>query len=186
MSPEQIRGMPVDARTDVFSTGIILHEMLTTEKLFRGDTEFALMEKVRKAEVPPPSKFNRRVPEALDRIVLRALARDLPDRYQAAKELGDDLHAFMAQYRFQPTEMQEFMRNLFRADYQKEAEEVTACQSAGVDQDAEISIEQPMVISEQPVMTADAPSEVTPVGKEKPPSKPGGLWSRLKDRFGSK
>ena len=71
MSPEQIRGMPVDARTDVFSTGIILHEMLTTEKLFRGDTEFALMEKVRKAEVPPPSKFNRRVPEALDRIVLQ-------------------------------------------------------------------------------------------------------------------
>jgi serine/threonine protein kinase len=38
--------MPVDARTDIFSTGIILHEMLTTEKLFRGDTEFALMEKV--------------------------------------------------------------------------------------------------------------------------------------------
>jgi len=61
MSPEQIRGMPLDARTDVFSAGIILHEMLTTEKLFRGDTEFALMEKVRKAEVPPPSNFNRRV-----------------------------------------------------------------------------------------------------------------------------
>ena len=47
MSPEQIRGMPLDARTDIFSTGIMLHEMLTTEKLFRGDTEFALMEKVR-------------------------------------------------------------------------------------------------------------------------------------------
>jgi len=71
MSPEQIRGMPLDARTDVFSTGIILHEMLTTEKLFRGDTEFALMEKVRKAEVPPPSKFNRRVPAELDAIVAR-------------------------------------------------------------------------------------------------------------------
>ena len=99
MSPEQIRGMPVDARTDVFSTGIILHEMLTTEKLFRGDTEFALMEKVRKAEVPPPSKFNRRVPEALDRIVLKALARDLPDRYQSAKELADELGAFMSQYK---------------------------------------------------------------------------------------
>ena len=141
MSPEQIRGMPVDARTDVFSTGIILHEMLTTEKLFRGDTEFALMEKVRKADVAPPSKFNRRVPEALDRIVLKALARDLPDRYQSAAELSADLNAFAAQYRFQPSEMQEFMRNLFRADYQKEAEEVAACRAASLDNEAEISVE---------------------------------------------
>jgi serine/threonine protein kinase len=141
MSPEQIRGMPVDARTDVFSTGIILHEMLTTEKLFRGDTEFALMEKVRKADVAPPSKFNRRVPEALDRIVLKALARDLPDRYQSAAELVADLNAFAAQYRFQPSEMQEFMRNLFRADYQKEAEEVAACRAATLDHEAEISVE---------------------------------------------
>src|SRR5438128_1132218 len=68
MSPEQIRGMPVDARTDIFSAGIILHEMLTTEKLFRGDTEFALMERVRKAEVSPPSKFNRRCPPELDAV----------------------------------------------------------------------------------------------------------------------
>src|SRR5947199_9954003 len=104
MSPEQIRGMPVDARTDVFSTGLIRHEMLTTEKLCRGDTEFALMEKVRKAEVAPPSKFNRRVPEALDKIVSKALARDLPDRYQSAKELSNDLIAFMAQYKLKPEE----------------------------------------------------------------------------------
>ena len=53
MSPEQIRGMPVNARTDIFSAGIILHEMLSGEKLFRGDTEFALMENVRKAAVAP-------------------------------------------------------------------------------------------------------------------------------------
>src|SRR5262245_10469965 len=143
MSPEQIRGMPVDARTDLFSTGIILHEMLTTEKLFRGDTEFALMEKVRKADVAPPSKFNRRVPEALDKIVLRALARDLPDRYQSAKDLADDLASFMAQYRFQPSEMQEFMRNLFRVDYQKESEEVSACQQATLGgNEPDVSVEQ--------------------------------------------
>jgi serine/threonine protein kinase len=142
MSPEQIRGMPVDARTDVFSTGIILHEMLTTEKLFRSDTEFALMEKVRKAEVPPPSKFNRRVPEALDRIVLRALARDLPDRYQTAAEFGADLDEFVSQYKLKSTEMQELVRGLFRSDYQKEAEDVAACRAATVDRDLELSIDQ--------------------------------------------
>jgi eukaryotic-like serine/threonine-protein kinase len=123
MSPEQIRGMPVDARTDVFSTGIILHEMLTTEKLFRGDTEFALMEKVRKAEVDPPSKFNRRVTPELDAIVLKALARDVADRYQSAAELHRDLSRLLEGYRFDPRELREFMRKEFRREFLKEEEE---------------------------------------------------------------
>ena len=130
MSPEQIRGMPVDARTDVFSTGIVLHEMLTTEKLFRGDTEFQLMERVRNAEVLPPSKFNRRVPEALDRIVLKALARDVADRYPSALDLAADLNAFLDSYKFKPTELQSLVRELFRADYDSEALEVQACLQA--------------------------------------------------------
>lgn len=128
MSPEQIRGMPVDARTDVFSTGIVLHEMLTTEKLFRGDTEFQLMERVRNAEVLPPSKFNRRVPEALDRIVLKALARDVADRYPSALDLAADLNAFLDSYKFKPTELQSLVRELFRADYEAEVQEQQACQ----------------------------------------------------------
>jgi serine/threonine protein kinase len=123
MSPEQIRGMPLDARTDVFSAGIILHEMLTTEKLFRGDTEFALMEKVRKAEVPPPSNFNRRVTPELDAISLKALSRDVADRYQTAAQLAADLDALIAGYRFDPKELRQFMRQLFRKEYAKELEE---------------------------------------------------------------
>jgi eukaryotic-like serine/threonine-protein kinase len=123
MSPEQIRGMPVDSRTDIFSTGIILHEMLTTEKLFRGDTEFALMEKVRKAEVEPPSKFNRRVTPELDAIVLKALARDVNDRYQSATELHAHLTQLLDAYRFDPRELREFVRKEFRREYLKEEEE---------------------------------------------------------------
>jgi serine/threonine protein kinase len=123
MSPEQIRGMPLDARTDVFSAGIILHEMLTTEKLFRGDTEFALMEKVRKAEVPPPSNFNRRVTPELDAISLKALARDVADRYQNAAQLSADLDALIAGYRFDPKELRQFVRQLFRKEYAHELEE---------------------------------------------------------------
>ena len=123
MSPEQIRGMPLDARTDVFSAGIILHEMLTTEKLFRGDTEFALMEKVRKAEVQPPSGFNRRVTPELDAISLKALARDVADRYQPAAQLAADLDALIGGYRFDPKELRQFMRQLFRKEYAKEVED---------------------------------------------------------------
>jgi serine/threonine protein kinase len=123
MSPEQIRGMPLDARTDVFSTGIILHEMLTTEKLFRGDTEFALMEKVRKADVPPPSQFNRRVTPELDAIVGRALARDVADRYQSAALFARDLDALIEGYRFDPKELRQFMRQMFRKEYARELED---------------------------------------------------------------
>jgi serine/threonine protein kinase len=135
MSPEQIRGMPLDARTDVFSTGIILHEMLTTEKLFRGDTEFALMEKVRKAEVPPPSNFNRRVTPEIDAIVLKALARDVADRYQSASHLAQDLDALISGYRFDPKELRQFMRQMFRKEYSKELEETQqALESKTLDQ----------------------------------------------------
>jgi len=209
MSPEQIRGMPVDARTDVFSTGIILHEMLTTEKLFRGDTEFALMEKVRKAEVPPPSKFNRRVPEALDRIVMKALARDLDDRYQSARQLADELSAFGTQYKLKATEMQEFMRNLFRADYQAEAEELAACRRASIEAEPQMTIEagetETLVIHEgidnpvQPMQSfAAGEDEATsrvdsatgapladPAGTSKTPKSDGSwsLWSALRKKF---
>jgi len=124
MSPEQIRGMPLDARTDIFSTGIILHEMLTTEKLFRGDTEFALMEKVRKADVPLPSEYNRRVTTELDAIVLKALARDVTDRYQSAADLQRDLDGLIEGYRFDPKELRQFMRQMFRKEYAKELEEM--------------------------------------------------------------
>lgn len=132
MSPEQIRGMPLDARTDVFSAGIILHEMLTTEKLFRGDTEFALMEKVRKADVPAPSQFNRRVTPELDAIVQKALARDVADRYQSAAALAAELDGLIAGYRFDPKELRQFMRQLFRKEYAKEIEDTAPIESKPV------------------------------------------------------
>jgi serine/threonine protein kinase len=186
MSPEQIRGMPLDARTDVFSTGIVLHEMLTTEKLFRGDTEFALMEKVRKAEVAPPSKFNRRVPEALDRLCLKGLARDLPDRYQSAEEMAVDLRAVLESYRFTREEMQEFVRGLFRGDYAKEREEIEACKVSvpssenGNDQ-SESSVPEMMIM--EPSRPGEDAQIVTPPPPEPPQPERKGLWGRLKDKF---
>jgi serine/threonine protein kinase len=184
MSPEQIRGMPLDARTDVFSAGIILHEMLTTEKLFRGDTEFALMEKVRKAEVPPPSNFNRRVTAELDAISLRALARDVADRYQTAAQLAADLDALIAGYRFDPKELRQFIRQLFRKEYAKELEETQqaldaepAFAGAGVAYRAASDLEPSITATLSSVeIIADEPE---PPPEPNPPDKTRGFWGSL-------
>src|SRR4030095_6195467 len=73
--------------------------------------------------VPQPSNFNRRVTPELDAISLRALARDVADRYQSAAQLAADLDSLIAGYRFDPKELRQFMRQLFRKEYAKEIEE---------------------------------------------------------------
>lgn len=200
MSPEQIRGMPLDARTDVFSAGIILHEMLTTEKLFRGDTEFALMEKVRKAEVPPPSNFNRRVNADLDAIVFKALARDVADRYQTAAQLAADLDALITRYGFDPKELRQFMRQLFRKEYAREIEDTELSLDAEPMDGMQMSIThdrprsntspdyaatptKPVPRGQQPQAAQVQPQVQAPVGppppEEPPPPKPSGFWGSL-------
>ena len=95
MSPEQVRGMPIDRRSDVFSCGIVLYELLTGERLFVGESDFSTLEKVRNVEILPPSTYNRKIPDELERIVLKALAKDVEDRYQNAIDLHDELQAFV-------------------------------------------------------------------------------------------
>jgi serine/threonine protein kinase len=122
MSPEQIRGLPLDRRSDVFAIGICLYEMLTGERLFVGDSDFSVLEKVRKAEVLPPSTYNRRIPEALEKIVLRALAKDVEDRYQYANELGDDLQRFLitSDSIFSRKDLMQYMKSTFAEDVERE------------------------------------------------------------------
>ena len=95
MSPEQVRGLPIDRRTDIFSCGIVLYELLTGERLFVGESDFSTLEKVRNVEILPPSTYNRKIPDELERIVLKALAKDVDERYQNAIDLHDELQAFV-------------------------------------------------------------------------------------------
>jgi serine/threonine protein kinase len=95
MSPEQVRGMPLTRVSDIFSVGIVLYELLTGERLFIGESDFSTLEKVRNVEILPPSTYNRKIPEELERIVLKTLAKDPEDRYQHAIDLHDELQAFM-------------------------------------------------------------------------------------------
>src|SRR6266404_7128953 len=91
LSPEQARGAPVDQRSDVYSVGIVLYEMLTGTVPFTGDTPLEIAMK-HLSEVPvPPSELRDDVPDDLDLVVLRALAKDPEDRYQTADEMNADL-----------------------------------------------------------------------------------------------
>lgn len=98
MSPEQAWGKPIDRRSDLFSLGVVLHELLTGERLFQGDTDINILEKVRVAEIAPPSRANPEVPQNLDAVVLKALAREPDDRYMNASDLLRDLDSVLYSY----------------------------------------------------------------------------------------
>ncbi len=82
MSPEQAMGEPADKRSDIFSAGIVLWEMLTSRMAYGGDNVKELVERVRKADIPPPSVHRAEIPANLDAIVMKALAGTRDQRYQ--------------------------------------------------------------------------------------------------------
>ena len=91
MSPEQVEGKDIDQRSDIYSLGIILYEMLTGRVPFEGDTPFAVGMK-HKGEIPgDPREINPQIPEGLSRLVLKCLEKVREERYQSADELRADL-----------------------------------------------------------------------------------------------
>ncbi len=93
MSPEQVAGRPVDQRSDIFSLGTVLYEMLTGTKLFSGNDATEIMYNVAQLRPVPPSRINRQVPAMLDLVVAKALEKDADERYQDAHQFGADLRA---------------------------------------------------------------------------------------------
>jgi serine/threonine protein kinase/Flp pilus assembly protein TadD len=91
MSPEQAQGEEVDRRSDIFSSGVVLYEMLTGRLPFRGEHHAALMYSLINEEPPPIPRFNDKVTPEVERIVAKTLAKDREDRYQHADELVADL-----------------------------------------------------------------------------------------------
>jgi serine/threonine protein kinase len=133
MSPEQVRGMPLDHRSDIFSVGILVYELLTGERLFGAESDFGTLEKVRNAQVEPPTTYNSKIPAELERVVMQALARDPEERYDWASDMQEDLVRFLMQDGSLTTSksLAAFMRDMFKRELKKENERLSLYRKRG-------------------------------------------------------
>lgn len=93
MSPEQAWGKDIDYRSDIFSLGLVLYEMILGQKAFSGDSELSILEQVRSPRIPPPRELDPSLPQEVEEILLKALQANREQRYQTAADMAKDLEA---------------------------------------------------------------------------------------------
>jgi hypothetical protein len=122
MSPEQVQGLSLDHRSDIFSLGTVIHELLTGRRLFQGENQIGTLNLVRRAEVPAPSTINPEVPLEVDRIVLKALCKNRDERYGWATELRADIERYLARSGvvFESNQLADWMRGEFAGEIEAE------------------------------------------------------------------
>jgi CHASE2 domain-containing sensor protein/predicted Ser/Thr protein kinase len=98
ISPEQLEGKPADKRSDLFSLGVVLYELLTRQKPFQGESISSLMYRILNYDPPPPSSINGKTPPVIDRIVSKAIAKKPEERYQDAGEISQILKEFISSF----------------------------------------------------------------------------------------
>ena len=127
MSPEQALGKPIDRKTDIFSTGLILYELLTGEKLFTGETQFEVLKKIRTTRLNENS-FPETIPIGLRKILAKALAYSVKERYDNAGDMQIDLtrYLYSTYIDFTPRKLSSLMRKLFAQEIQIKSGEIKA------------------------------------------------------------
>ena len=135
MAPEQARREPADHRIDIFALGIVLYEICTRRRLFKGKTEADTIAKLIALEVPRPSSRDKDFPPALERVILRALERDPDQRFQTAEEMQAALEAYLleAGTTVLPKHIAELMTGIFGDRIQERDELLTRCLSEDLD-----------------------------------------------------
>lgn len=93
MAPEQVQGLKIDSRADLFSVGVVLYQLLTDKRPFDGDNDFSIIHQIIGHTPPPPSSFNARLPQAIDAVVARALAKDRDQRFATARDFASALQS---------------------------------------------------------------------------------------------
>jgi serine/threonine-protein kinase len=119
MSPEQVRNQELDGRSDLFCAGVVLHEMLSGQRLYDHVDENAMMRQIAHAEAPPLRSLNPEVPEALEAVVMRALAKDPARRFATGREMARAIEQAMGTALFDEEGVAELMQSLFAEKRQK-------------------------------------------------------------------
>jgi len=130
MSPEQCRGEPLDRRSDIFSLGILLHELTLCRRLFRGETDFQILKQIAEGPIVRPRQLDAGYDERLEAIVMKALERDPARRFQTARELQRALEQLAHDMRLRLSQLAlaDYMQGLFGA-------KIGAWQAASADGD---------------------------------------------------
>lgn len=147
MSPEQAWGRPVDARSDLFSLGAVLFEMVTGERQFPGDSEISVLEAVRQGKTRSPRQVTLSVPREVDEIVSRAIAIDPKDRFQSAGEMKHRLEVVLALLApsLSPTDLAAYIRQVFEPQPAEQPEAAPAPLPAAISWAAEPAAAAPPV-----------------------------------------
>jgi len=127
MSPEQAWGKPIDRRTDLYSLGVILYEMVTQRKIFDADSEFSMLEKVRNAVVEFPPNVFENIPNSFLQVVQKALDKNPDHRYQSAHDMRVDLENYLltTQERLSEKAISNYLKHLFREEIDEERKILT-------------------------------------------------------------
>lgn len=164
MSPEQVRGLVIDQRSDVFAMGTLFWELLTNRRLFRGEHEFETLQMIRDPQVELPSALNPAVPPEVDQIVMRSLAGDRDERYLWASDLADALDGYLATLDpvFDAKALGSWMASAFEEDYVREQQKHSQFQQIRTAQD---------------VLALSVASEAPEAEEEEPPEDATMVWS---------
>jgi len=115
MSPEHAEGEKLNHQSDIFSLGVILFELITDQRLFKGKNNMDTVRRVKRAKVPQPSGIRRNIPKDLDTIILTALQKDRKKRYTSAENFSQDLTKLLVNHfpEFSPRDLMSFLKEIF-------------------------------------------------------------------------
>jgi serine/threonine protein kinase/cytochrome c-type biogenesis protein CcmH/NrfG len=150
MSPEQAAGKFIDQRSDIFSAGILLYEMVTGSRMFTGDSTMQILAKVREAEFDPPDAVAPGLHQKVYKILNRASAKEREERYQSSGEMLGDLEECLAELSLRPTAggLAQYMKDLFQDEIA--AEDQVIREVSGITRAEEAEPEKPEPVRPEP------------------------------------